>query len=53
MLETLAQSINRFADPSGLDMAATIGAQATFDTAAQASDELDEYNKRMREQGNR
>ena len=50
--DSIRDMVQRYSDPSGFkDTATVIGGQTILDTSAQASDKLDEYNKRMREQG--
>ena len=50
--DSIREMVQRYSDPSGFkDTATVIGGQTILDTSAQASDKLDEYNKRMREQG--
>ena len=50
--ESIRGMLQNYSDPKGFkDTATIVGGQGAVDTAAQASDELDEYNKRMREQG--
>jgi hypothetical protein len=50
--DSIREMVQRYSNPSGFkDTATVIGGQTILDTSAQASDKLDEYNKRMREQG--
>ncbi len=50
--DSIRKMVQRYSDPSGFkDTATVIGGQTVLDTAAQASDKLDEYNERMRQQG--
>ena len=50
--DSIRQMVQNYSNPSGFkDTATVIGGQTILDTSAQASDKLDEYNKRMREQG--
>jgi hypothetical protein len=50
--DSIRDMVQRYSNPSGFkDTATVIGGQTVLDTAAQASDKLDEYNERMRQQG--